>query len=107
MKHLAFIGYRQVFVHSVRPFTHLLIGQLDEEKEKPSQELMAKKEAERTQEERDAIAAFLRNKTVGGRYLVQVLDWFESEAAAEAARKDYPDYTGLRVLPVHKSFANG
>ena len=84
MKHLIYFDGKEHSVTTERPYTHVVIGQRDQKREREAakiDELQALTHTKLTQEQWVFLEHWTR-EAGQGRYALRVLDWTESEDAA-------------------------
>lgn len=86
---------------SQRSLTHVLIGRRDEATERPSKEIMEAPTGSLSIEDNEKLMKFMVQKTRFGRYDLHVLDWFESQEAAEAAIPSWTNHLDIAVASVN------
>jgi len=113
MKFVAYVGSKEVVTETERPIACCLVGQRNESAERPEGFekysgviFMGKKPDDYvapTKEQQADFERFERDRR-GGKYTTKVLQWFESEEAAEADKVNWPDRINFRVIPVSAKF---
>lgn len=105
MRHIINLHGTGFSCHTERPFTCALFGQLDASKEKPER-YETRNLVRPGDGDYPAICEYARKMT-NGWYAMGPLDWFESEAEAEAAKEKWPDRINMQVVKVATTVENG
>lgn len=107
MKHLIYFDGKEYSVTTERAYTHVVIGQRDQKREREEariDELKKKPHTELTSEEYESLHKWVHEASAG-RYALRVLDWCVGEEVASDAATDFEtsyhgEWINVRIEPV-------